>query len=479
MPDGPRSRHSEFSAVYPTWQLMRDCLAGEAKIKTGSEKYLPRPSGQVIISGDDPTANHLRHQAYTAYLTRACFPDLLAPTVRGINGVLHRKPARIELPTALEYLKDRATPDLLSLGALSRRVAADLLALGRHILLVDAPRAPSSTARPYLVSYRPECLINWREEVIEDRRLLTLAVLETEAERPDPDDPFRTKCVKQWRVLRLDNGRYVQDLYEEDDRREPSLIESGIMPVVRGEPFREIPMVCVGAVDLTPEVGEIPLLGLARLSLGIFRKSADYEQALYMTSQPTPYVTGVMADSEDRPRTLGSTTIWYLQDPQARAGFLEFSGQGVAAQRQAIADDYGRAADLGAVMLEEAKRAAETAEALRLRQAARSATLEGIAQNLGEAFRRCLRWAAQWSGAETDSIEYSENRDFLPAEISAQDLQVLVTAWQSGLIPKQVAWHNAREGERIPAEWDDETLKAMLDAEGPALGMIGAGEESV
>ncbi|MCZ2501132.1 hypothetical protein GN316_31605, partial [Xylophilus sp. Kf1] len=75
---------------------------------------------------------------FEAYQTRAQFSEILAPTIRGMIGVIHRTEAQIDMPPAMEGLWERATADGLPLEALHRRITAELLLTGRYGLLADA-----------------------------------------------------------------------------------------------------------------------------------------------------------------------------------------------------------------------------------------------------------------------------------------------------------------------------------------------------
>lgn len=448
----------DLEYALPDYRLMRDCLNGERVIKARADAYLPRTSGQLA-------AGLIGDQAYAAYQRRAQFPELVSNTLRGLMGLLWRKPANLVLPSRLAYLEDNATPDALSFTTLARRAAREQLSVGRFAVLVDLPRAGG---QPYLVGFDGEALINWR---VEDNRL-TLAVLRTVEAAGDAEDSFVLKTTTHYRVLRLDQaGYYVQDHYREADGGAPELIEGDIRPTVRGEPLSEIPLVILGSTDITPDPDPIPLLPLARASLALYQLYADYRQSLYMTSQPTPYVTGVAGTDPERPQAIGSTVIWYLQDPQARAGFLEFTGAGISAQRQAIEDEYQRALALGTALID-TRRAAESGEALRLRAAARTATLMDVARALSAGLTRALRFAAAWADADPAEVSFEANTDFVEAGLSAQDLQALVQSWMQGAISHQTLFENLQAGEVISPSRTFEDERELIEQGAPLMPII-------
>jgi len=140
--------YDEFS---PSWELMRLSFDGEDAIKAAGARYLPVKNGIAKLMSESST-RALAMAAYDAYKARAEFPDLVALTVRGAVGTILDQAAEIELPSALEPLREKATRDGLTLEALHRRIATDLMTVGRYGILpgIDAD------GKPYLAGYVSE-----------------------------------------------------------------------------------------------------------------------------------------------------------------------------------------------------------------------------------------------------------------------------------------------------------------------------------
>jgi hypothetical protein len=456
---GVATRRADFSKAVERWKTVTDCLEGEDTIKERAELYLPRPSAYNRTAAGD--------QHYRAYLARAQAPAIVAPTVRGLVGTLHRKPAAVTLPARLDYLRDRASQDGLSLESFARRLSWDLIAYGRAPILVDLPR---NGGMPRLIAYRPWELINWRESIIDGERRLSLAVLEIRRDADEQEDLFSHAQVTEWLVLRMDGGTYAIDIWRQQAADEaPLMMEQGIVPTVRGQPLTEIPLIVTGCNDVTPDVDEIPMLGLARLALSIYRNSADIEQGLFLAGNPTPYIAGMQPEvdphtGQTAPIKLGPGGGYYIPDPQGKFGFAEVAGAGFEAQRANIESKFARAAQLGAAMLETEKRAAESGEALRLRQAAKTATLESVARAEGEAITQALRIAARWADADDTDVVYKANQDFIEIVMSAQDRVALVSSWLQGAIGRKALFASLKAGGALSQDID---LQAYLDdAEG-------------
>ena len=126
--------HPDYIARRPDWVLCFDCNEGQRHIKSKTTTYLPATSGMRALglnSGDEGLA------LYEAYLIRAFFPDLMKETVRALTGILDREPANIELPDALEDMRELATPKGESLNDLLVQIHINQLLYGRLGLLLD------------------------------------------------------------------------------------------------------------------------------------------------------------------------------------------------------------------------------------------------------------------------------------------------------------------------------------------------------
>lgn len=448
------SRLAHYDDALEDYRFIRHCLEGERSIKgrrlvgesVNPETYLPRPSGfeRGTAEGD---------AAWNAYLERAEFPDIVDPTLRGLLGVLLRKPCRLELPARMEYLRKSATPDGLSFWEMERQAASDQIAFGRHALL------PELNGQARICCYAPERLINWRTAVIDGVRKLTLAVIEEKEYVPSPDDPFLSVESMAWLVLQLEKGRYTQQRWIKGPGDEEPRLDNTATPDIRQSAIEEIPLVVLGAQRVGVEIDKRPLLGLCNTALDAYQISADGRHSLFMTASPTPYVTGMTASDPNRPTKIGPSAMWFLPDVASKAGLLQADGDG-GANRQAELDRYQRASLQGAQMLETEKRAAETAEALRLRQNARHATLQTIASVLEEGINRALVYCAKWNDVKPETVIYEPNTDFVDNPMDSQDLKATIDAWIQGGYGPEVLYHRLKDAEILPDEMSFEDYVA-------------------
>lgn len=337
-------RHPDYHEHSDDWRLMRDCARGASRIARGGTLYLPLPSG-FRLQPDGGMA------MYRAYAGRAQFPDILAPTLRGMVGLLHEREADVQLPKKLLGIWERATRDGLPLEAFHRRLTTELLLMGRYGVLVDAPAEGGEL--PYLAGYTAESIVNWSA----DRSWFVLD--ETRMERFG----FQWRSVKSYRELQItERGVYTATVHDEGDNQ-----ITFIPTASGGRRLAEIPFVVVGGQDLSVAPEEPPLMGVGRSAVAIYRLDADYRHALYCSGQETLVIIGGTHDS--KPAGVGAAVTIGL--PQgADAKYVGPAGTGIAAHRTAILDERAAAVSAGARLFDSEKRAAESGEALRIRQGA-------------------------------------------------------------------------------------------------------------
>ncbi|WBM40030.1 DUF4055 domain-containing protein [Alcaligenes faecalis] len=430
----PSIKHPEYISFAPSWELMRDAVAGEDDIKAKGDKYLPMKTGTTAI--EDPVA---KDRVYDLYKTRAEFPEVTAPTIRGAVGIMLAKPAKVELPESMEHLRERATLDGLTLDALHRRMGMEIMTTGRYGLLPGL----TEDGIPYLSGYVAESIINWDSTGgVPDYVVL------------DESGPVRDRETGEWKqVTRLReclayDGVYRARVWEKVNGGWQAGEEiSASTP--RGAVLDTLPFVFAGSLDLTPEPDDVPLYGLAKLAVRIYRLDADFSFSLHMTSEPTPVAIGFddpasAIEQGLAPKTLGSSVLWIL--PQGGdAKYLEFTGPGLEKQANAIQEALARAAQFGAQVLQSGQ-SAESGEALKLRAASQTATLTSIAQTSAAGLERALRNIAKWIGEDPEKVVVTPNLEFFDRSITAQDIQALVVAWQVGAMSHRALFDKLQQG---------------------------------
>jgi uncharacterized protein DUF4055 len=222
----------------------------------------------------------------------------------------------------------------------------------------------------------------------------------------------------------------------------------------------------VNPYDLEPAVEKPPMYDLCRVNIAHYRNSADYEHTLFMTANPTPCFSGVTEAEEKRIVTLGPGAIYGFRSPDAKGWMLEFEGRGAAAIRQAMVDKEARMAVLGARMIREQKRAAETAEKARLDSQDETSVVMAVVRTAQDAFTRVLRTMAGWVGANPEEVEITFNDEFIETRWTPAENLQLVAAWQQGAFSEAVLWWNFQRGGTVPPDRTLEDDKAAREDEG-------------
>lgn len=436
------TRHPDYVARQPEWVEMRDCQRGATAVKEKGEEYLPMPSG-FAVQDDKGIA------MYAAYKTRAQFPDIVAPTIGSMVGMIHRREAEITMPDALQGLWERATLDGLPLEAFHRQITTELLETGRYAVLADAPAEGSDL--PYLVGYTAEALLNWSP----DR---TLFVVDESGRQRVEGDEFGWQDVKRYRVLRLAGGVYTQQPYEGTD----SVGEIATPTRRGGGNLDAIPLVVVGARDLNVDPDDPPLLGVARAALAAYRLDADYRHQLYMSGQETFVVIG----ADDAPSAVGAGVV-ITMPLGGDAKYVGPSGTGIAAHRLAILDERQAAVSAGAKMADASKGGVESGEALRIRNVSRTATMVTVAVTSAQGLERALRHIAVMVGLNPADIVVKPNLEFVEELLDPKAAAELVKMWQGGAISFETLYENLQRGGIASSERAAGDERELIEGEAP------------
>ena len=468
--------HEQFNEYRWQWKRCRDVIAGkDAIIQSGRsrERYVGSLFDPVYTTDLYlPRLSNQSDQEYFSYVERAAFFNATGRTLDAMTGMIFAKDPMYSLPGAIERFASDITLTGTNLREFSEQVVEEQMAIGRVGILVDYPEnVPSGLTvaeierlniRPFLRMYKGENIINWRTTSIAGRDVLTMVVLmETIYE---PIDEFTSNDKTVYRVLTLEPEGYRVRVFDEEND-----IISDIFPRRNGAPLSYIPFVILGANSCSPAVQKPPLIDLVDANLAHYRNSADYEHGLHFTGLPTPYVSGVQL-AEGQALALGSTSAWVFPDPAAKAGFLEFTGEGLKTIREAMKDKEHRMAVLGARMLADDKRTAEAFGTVELKTAGERSVLASISRAASDAMVRCLNWMAEWVGAAPET-EFALNTDFGSARMEPQMMTAVVGAYQTGSMPLSVLFENFKKGEIVRPDMEFEEYEAQLEDEGPDLSM--------
>jgi len=460
----PQTQHHSYAGRMAMVKKCRDATEGEDAVHKAGDEYLPRLKDQT---NDD----------YKAYVTRTPFFNATARTINGLVGMIFRKSPVIEVSASIESYLEDITLTNTPFNEFAEHCANEYLEVGGLGLLVEYPQVTeqaitraqqeAQNLRPYVTEYKVESIINWRYGRVNNVVQPIMVVLSESAVTYDEYEEIK---VPQLRALWLENGIYLQRVYQKPDNKKDEWKQVGadIIPLMNGKPLSFIPFVYFGELDCDDI--DPPLYDLVNLNLSHYRTSADLEHGAHFTGLPTAVVSGYQHDpAKDEKLYIGSATAWIFPDPQAKASYLEFTGQGLGALASLKKEKEAGMAALGARMLAPEKTGVEASETLRLRHSGEGAVLSSVVNLINAGLTKVLHIFEMWSSAEPTAT-VALNRDFIEQGLTAQSLLALVQSWQAGALPKAELFNSLKQGEIIRQETTFEEYTAMLETELPQLG---------
>lgn len=464
------TKHPDYIAQLPAWQMMRDLVAGQRAMHAAGERYLPK-----LI--DEPP------EAYEARLKRTNLFNATWRTIEALAGMMFRKDPTVKVSPATEpHLKD-VTKSGVPLFEFAHQTALERLTVGKVGVLDDYPPPPklepgqtlsvaqaeALNVRPNMAQYLAENIINWRYGWVNNRTALVLAVLEENVEEPDPFDKYKPKCVKQWRVLELVDGAYTVTVVRKNDGGQEYNHVPAFVPRIAGQPLTDIPLVIHG--DGLP-----PLEDLGHVNVSHYQSTADVEHGAHQTALPQPWITGIepLTNPEDgKPIEtklyIGGGSAWALPNPNARVGMLEYTGKGLEALETRLDKKEKHMAVLGARMLEEQKNGVESADTAGIHRSGEQSILQRQAGELSRGFTQSLVVFDRWSGGSGVDVSFDVNKDFLPTGTTAQEVTALVAGWQAGAFTEAEVFEKLQKGGWIREGKDFEDHATERSQEPPAL----------
>lgn len=481
---------AEITDLKPRWDLVRDCLSGEKKIKDRGTVYLPQPN-----ASDSSTANLER---YAAYKIRAVYYNVTSRTLKGLAGQVFARDPVVSVPPKMDLMLNDIDGGGVSLDQQTRKALSHTLAHGRCGILTDYPKTekPATIAdqeagfiRPTITLFDPWDIINWRTITIGGKKLLSLVVI-SESEVCD-DDGFEQEWDNYYRVLRLYEGVYWSEVWYFDDKLNDFVLDSRVMPTdANGKPWAEIPFTFIGADNNDPTPDLPPLYDLAVLNIAHYRNSADYEESCYIVGQPTPYFAGltdawVNTHFKGGVVQLGSRTAIPLPE-NGSAGLLQAEANSMPFE--AMQHKERQMVALGARLIEQ-KAVQRTATEAGMEEAGTTSVLATCAKNVSAAYTQALTWAGIFLGVEKpvatqpveaedgaegkskqgDEISYVLNTEFDLSRLTAQEQAQIIATWQANAISTEEMRDNLRRGGI--AYQDDEEYKTAIEEQGPDLGV--------
>jgi len=396
----------EYKDNIDKWKLIDRVCEGDDDV----QEYL------IELNPDDKTPENIARNK--AYKERAVFFPVAGRTAAGLNSLLFSDWPKLEVPTALDYLKDNATGSGVSIYQQAQDVAGDVIKLGRSALFVTYPRvegplsrADMDTGRYYATVHEIEAdqVINWRVEKVGSHVQLSLVVFEEEVEVVQPDG-YEVKCVDQLRELFLEGGTFFDRAWQKSKvgTKEKWVIVEGSkhMPLDgAGKPWDMIPFTFIGSCSNSPDVDDSIMYGLAKLNVAHYRNSADFEDSCWYVGQAQPWMSGVTQTHVDMMKKnnmyVGSRMMMGVPSGET---FAFASADPNPMVRQAMLDKLDAMIGLGARYIQPGG-VAKTATEDNNDEAVQHSALALISSNISEAYTQALVWIARYMNVPvTDAL---------------------------------------------------------------------------
>lgn len=459
------STHKDYDKMLPIWEKCEHASEGQDAVHAAGTVYLPKLSDQT-------------DHDYKAYKQRATFFNATGRTVDGLVGMVTRKEPVLDAQDSFATYLDDVDLQGTDINEFVEYVLREVIETNRLGILVEYPQGVQNATlaqldalniRPYLTTYDADDIINWRVQRVNNFMQPVLIVL---SESYEVISDYETDYKEQIRSLILEDGKYIQRVYRKNEKDEWIQFGPDIIPLKNGAELGYIPFVLCGQHDNFEPKNPI-ILDLVNLNLAHYRVSADYEHGCHFTGLPTPVVTGYQsADDSKEKFYIGSTSAWVFPQPDAKASFLEFSGQGLGALERNLESKERQMAILGARIIENQKSGVEAYQTAQLRANGENSTLASIAILLSKQIERALNIMSDWAGL--GEVKLKLNTDYYPVTMTSQDLAELVKAWQSGAISYQTMFESLKKGEIIADNVTVEEEQARIAEQPPTITTLAA-----
>lgn len=489
------TKHPLYDRFHERWVRLRDTEEGEDAVKAKRFTYLP-PTQGMRLDGCEKSIDSDGGKAYSAYLTRAHFPELVRHAIEKVVGVMHAKPAKIELPKRMERMLTRATRDRESLQMLLRKINTEQIHMGRVGILLEAPTIAVSREfpLPFFVVYKAEAMTNWddgRSDDVENGPVSSLNLVVLDESEPERTGDLEWQSVEKYRVCFLGDldkneakagyrvvvvratagGGSTAEVKTANGEESASLslnAAAAIEPVIDGRKADEIPFVFINTTDIVAAPARSPMQALSNLSLTIYRGEADYRQSLFQQGQDTLVTMGFTGEGKHRIGAGASIDVPMGGD----AKFIGVDSAGLPEQREALQNDYQRAETSAGELLDSSSRDKESGEALKVRVASRSASLHQIALTGAYGLEEGLKKAARWLGisqTEIDAIKVEPNLEFAEEELSGATLVELMTAINQGAPISRQSVHALAHRKGLTTRTWEEEMEAIEEEASMAI----------
>ena len=478
--------NTKYTENVARYKRVRDVVDGEYRLKqvdldkigqvVGTVKNVPLAGYLRELNPADKTAyNKARNRGY---INGARLFNATTRTLSGLMGMLFRvDPVWPEFNGRMDYLIEDADGAGLSLNQQAQLVAWNTTQIGRHGLLADMPRNDSGEEvtqgmvaggfRPNIQQYTAENIVDYNESVVDGAKKLDLLILR-EQNVVFSDNRIDREIEHVYKVYRLTPDGVTVQMYDGVDGIGSSVGVEIAVTGGRSTKLESIPFSFVGSVNNNPEYDLLPLEPLTDTNLGHYQESANLRSSSYQLSaaqlviSDDKYQRYIASDEGQKEVETGEEVALVLGTGGA-AVFISPDPNNISSDL--MANDEERMVALGAQLITSGG-GAETAEAARIKHASDVSVLENISINVSDAYNKMFEYCHIFMGIDSEYLgKASLNRDFYDSNLTAQDIDAVVRAWQSGAISTAVKDARLQKGKLIGEGVDLEAMNQEIDDE--------------
>jgi hypothetical protein len=447
----------ELIALLPSLQLALDCWNLLDTNSRGSEKsvYLPKEPGEPA-------------DAYRGRLQRSTYTPVYRDSIRAYAGLLSRFQV-VDPPESMALAEQNIDLQGSSIYSFYNRCDEYCIRDGGVFIMVDMPPSGGEVnyfderkdgRAPYLMMIERKDVINWSVDYVKGREYVKHATVRQLRSSPASSgygsilEPiylvFRPNSVETIRLEKRD-GKWTQ-------------ISEGViqtsMPLV--------PIVWYGASTSHFAQGDLPMNGLAELSIQHYQMRSDLQELLHKCAMPVPVRKGAPVGSNGRTPALvlGPNTAVDLPE-NGEFSFSEPTGKSLERHQaeithiEALMDRSGLNFLYGANI--------KTATEASLRASQISSQVSSLIRNKVSSFSTILRLWAKYAGelaGITPESGMAINDSLINRPIDPSGIAQLINLSNAGIISKRTVIDELQRGGVLDPDLkvDQELARVAQDA---------------
>ena len=446
----------ELRALFPELEKVRDCyeLMRSPGVKA---RYLLQEPGEP-------------DESFESRLNRSTYTPVFRDAIKAFAGLLGNYQEH-ELPKTLEDNLENVDLMGSSLAKLLNDLDQLVLRDGGAAVMVEMPpeeegyesalEESEAGKRPYLVPVERMNIINWRTTMRGGREMVEQCVIRTIVEEPSEEGQFGTKLEPVYCYLYPGGYTKFKLVRGANSTKWQQVV------VAQGETsLPVVPLVWMGATGSRFGIGDVPLYGLADLSIQHFQLRSDLAELIHKLSMPVPVRKGAPTDQYGRPAplTIGPNTAVDLPT-EGDFSFAEPSGSSLAQHQEEI-KHVEALMDRSSLAFMYGSETTKTATEAVLQGAQIQAQVKTLIENKESLFDMVVKLWAIYTGETVDQesgIEISDNLIQRPLE--AQEVQSYLNLFGENAISHQTLLEELQRGHALSHDIDIEEEIARIDEE--------------